>query len=99
YGPGNLEWEPEPTPVLLALRDDVVVGWSWPEDATLPTVAEGESGHVTDFGPAVVCEQGDLVPTGTAFDTAPLPEGTYRTYGVLSSLEQDPSVRLTVFPG
>ena len=99
HGPGDLEWEREPVPVLLVLRDDVVVGWSWPEDAVVPSVPAGESGHVSGFGPAVVCEQGELVPGGTADDAAPLPEGTYQTYGVLSTLEDDPEVGLTVFPG
>src|SRR5690606_12459865 len=46
------------------------------------------------FGPAVLCEQGELVPN---LDGAPLPEGSYRTFGVLST--PDPEAGLVVFPG
>lgn len=94
FGPGTLELDPATVPVLLVLREDVVVGWAWATDPVLSGVPPDGERTFDGFGPAVLCEQGELVPS---LDGAPLPEGSYRTFGVLST--PDPEAGLVVFPG
>lgn len=94
FGPGTLELDPATVPVLLVLREDVVVGWAWATDPDLSGVPTDGERTFDGFGPAVLCEQGELVPN---LDGAPLPEGSYRTFGVLST--PDPEAGLVVFPG
>ncbi len=99
YDSETQDWGAGESAVLLVVRDGVVVGWSWRADAALPTVGVDEIREISGFGPAVVCEQGALVPSGSADGLEPVPTGEYRTFAVLSTVNDDPAVRLTIFPG
>src|SRR5690606_23761728 len=55
FGPGTLELDPATVPVLLVLREDVVVGWAWATDPDLSGVPTDGERTFDGFGPAVLC--------------------------------------------
>jgi len=71
-------------PYLFAARDGVVVGFSWPSSLGHDTVPGNDEYPRDDFGPFVVCEQGELRPTGEATDRTPLPVGTYGVHTAIT---------------
>jgi len=74
----EVTWAAATSAVVLLVRDDVVVGWSWRE-GPVPSLADVV--ELTGFGPARGCELGDL--PGSPAQGEPLPAGEYEAVPAL----------------
>ena len=81
---GGDDYAPWParTGPLILVRDGVVVGFTSPTSQDATTGPDGEEVPISNFGPAVLCEAGELVPDGSLDGRTALPEGTYRAWPV-----------------
>lgn len=71
-------------PWLFAVRDGVVVGFSWPTTPGADAVpGNGEYVH-DDLGPFVLCEPGEQRPSGDVAQRTPLPEGSYTIHSAIT---------------
>ncbi|MDQ2624115.1 MAG: hypothetical protein M3Y20_03020 [Actinomycetota bacterium] len=77
---------------LAVAQDDVVVGFSWRSgDESVPPVAPEESLDLDGFDRLVLCEEGELVPTGNTGTREALPAGEYTTFAMLGRTDGDPA--------